>query len=227
MRSPRLCRICGVTETKPQRQRCRACERKDVPPCSLEGCDYPRYRVNTGYCRGHQKAYEATGDPLTRREYQRSQTGTCSAKGCDKPHRRNGYCINHSAQQARRRQAAAEGREVKPYDYRGGLCQLPGCLKKHHALGFCRNHYMMRRRMATTPARWGQQHPHRRPVTPIRELIHSSSLSHGEIAARSGVQRETIQQISTGRYPTVRDTTADAILTALGRHPDEVYGVAS
>lgn len=64
--------------------------------CSLEECDQRRNHRDTGYCRGHYRAWLRTGDPLSRRKYVRSD-GRCKWPGCKKKHRRNGFCVNHSA----------------------------------------------------------------------------------------------------------------------------------
>jgi lambda repressor-like predicted transcriptional regulator len=91
----RVCRVCSERPCLPNRRKCRPCSRA-VHRCTISGCEYGRYSRETGYCRGHHRAWRETGDPLSRRKYVRSK-GSCNWPGCDKSHRRNGFCGNHSA----------------------------------------------------------------------------------------------------------------------------------
>lgn len=91
-----MCRSCGEREVKrPNRRKCGPCS-SSPHTCSIDGCHSRRYSRHTGYCRGHHRAWQATGDPLSRRKYVRSD-GSCQWPTCDRPHRRNGFCVNHSA----------------------------------------------------------------------------------------------------------------------------------
>src|SRR5271166_5327709 len=53
-------------------------------------------------------------------------------EGCDKPHRRNGYCANHS--QKFKRGTLYLTKEVR-------LCSVKDCKNKHYSLGLCSRHY--------------------------------------------------------------------------------------
>lgn len=92
--SVNLCRICGERECSPTRRKCRRCS-QSPHRCAVDGCDLVRYSRPTGFCRGHFRAFQETGDPLSRRRYTRQQG--CNWPLCSKRARRNGWCGNHSA----------------------------------------------------------------------------------------------------------------------------------
>jgi len=56
----------------------------------------------------------------------------CNVEGCEKPHRRNGYCANHSQQYKRNTLG------IYPHSK---LCTVEGCFKKHYTKGKCLRHY--------------------------------------------------------------------------------------
>jgi hypothetical protein len=56
----------------------------------------------------------------------------CKFEGCDKPHRRNGYCANHS-QKFKRGTLYLEKTQR--------LCVENNCKRKHYAKGLCLRHY--------------------------------------------------------------------------------------
>lgn len=56
----------------------------------------------------------------------------CNVEGCEKPHRRNGYCANHSQQY--------KNGTLGVYPH-SKLCTVDGCFKKHFSKGMCIAHY--------------------------------------------------------------------------------------
>jgi HNH endonuclease len=66
----------------------------------------------------------------------------CKFESCDKPHRRNGYCANHS--QKFKRGTLGLIKTVR-------LCSIENCGRKHYCKGFCLRHFRRdeRRRIAT------------------------------------------------------------------------------
>lgn len=62
--------------------------------CIVEKCS--DLAICKGYCNTHYACWKRTGDPIAKTKPHRNKI--CSAKECDSPHRRNGYCAKHSKQ---------------------------------------------------------------------------------------------------------------------------------
>lgn len=87
-----------------------------------------------------------------------SVRGTCTVKGCDRPHKAHGLCASHYKQHRR-------GSKIVPlnphvFDH-ADTCTVAGCDGVHVAKGLCQTHYKRQRRHGSVDAvfkPWGAGH---------------------------------------------------------------------
>lgn len=182
---------------------------RPVTYCTVEGCGKRHH--GHGYCRACWRRWRRYGDPS--HVVYAPQAALCTVENCEQETVAKSLCKLHYD---RYRRTGTTTRTVR-------RCEIPGCDAKHFARDLCSRHYYMMRYER-------DQKPQQRPwldAAPIADVIQMSLFNDKELARMTGVTHRTILRIRMGHHRFIQEGTADKIVTALGRHLDEVYGEAA
>ena len=132
-------------------------------PCSVDGCERPRYAAKTT-CEPHYRRLRRTGSLDEGRPIGTMFVGACMVEGCSHTSTERGLCHGHYLRLIR----CGDVQSDRPLSRIIQTCTVEGCAERAYARRMCRPHY--RRFM---------KHGDARAHVPLRRRAHSGRVNHG------------------------------------------------